>query len=64
MQDLIKKRSADRQTILKVFSAKKWNELLPEEKCKHKLFDCDGCLNDVQLKEALEIYHIFVRSDF
>ena len=58
MQDLTKNRSDDRNNILKVFSAKKWKELLPEEKCKHKLFDCDGCLNDVQLKEALGLFFI------
>ena len=48
----------DKQTLLDVFSKKKWIELAPEKKVEHSLFQCDGCLNNCQLKQALGLFVI------
>ena len=57
-KSLQKRRSADKENVLKVFSMKKWNELPSDVKAEHKLFDCNGCLKNPQLKEALGCFFV------
>ena len=53
-----KRTSADKQTLMKVFSIECWNDLSPESKSKHSLYDCNECLDDPQLKVAMELFYI------
>ena len=60
MCSLTKKQQgkSNKQTLANVFSKKKWLELAPEKKVKHRLFKCDGCLNDSELKHGLGLFLI------
>ena len=57
-RNLGKTRSVDKDIVLHEFSNRKWNELLPEKKSEHQLFNCNGCLNDTELKQTLGLFLI------
>ena len=58
MRNLAKRRSADREYVLKVFCKQEWEKLSPEKKSQHQLFNCNGSLNDIELKKALGFFLI------
>ena len=58
MRNLAKRRSADKEYILNVFCKQEWEKLSPEKKSQHQLFNCNGCLNDIELKKALGVFLI------
>ena len=58
MKNLAKRKSADKEYILKVFGKKEWEKLSDEKKSQHQLFNCNGCLNDIELKKALGFFLI------
>ena len=60
-KSLQKRRSADKATVLGVFSKEEWNKLASDKKGEHKLFDCGGCMNNPKLKEMLACFFITAR---
>ena len=58
MKNLNKRRSMDRELVLKIFSMEKWRELSPVNKGQHELFECKGCLDDPSFKSALSSFMI------
>ena len=58
IKNLAKRRCADKEYILKVFCKKEWEKLSDEKKSQHQLFNCNGCLNDIELKKALGFFLI------
>ena len=40
------------------FVKKEWEKLSDEKKSQHQLFNCNGCLNDIELKKALGFFLI------
>ena len=61
LKSLQKRRFRDRTTFLEVFSKGEWNKLVSEKKAEHKLFDCDGCMNNPKLKETLGCFIVTTR---
>ena len=55
---MAKRRCADKEYILNVFCKKEWEKLSDEKKSQHQLFNCNGCLNDIELKKALGFFSI------
>ena len=53
-----KRGKSDKETLVNVFSKKKWFEFAPEKKVEHSLFKCEACLIDSQLKQALGLFLI------
>ena len=58
MRNLAKGRSADREYALKLFCKQEWEKLSPEKKSQHQLFNCNSCLNDIELKKSLGFFLI------
>ena len=56
--EIWQRRSADREYVLKVFCKQEWEKLSPEKKSQHQLFNCNGCLNDIELKKSLGFFLI------
>ena len=52
-----KKTSADKVTILKVFSENNWIKLTVEQKQTHTLYECNGCMKDPQFKKIMGLFH-------
>ena len=55
-------RKEDQRIILNTFSRKEWNTLPHDKKEVHKLFDCQGCISNDELKKALGSFFITTRT--
>ena len=59
----IGKNSADdRRKIMDVFSLENWRDFTMEEKNKHSLYLCEGCMKDKLFKSTLSLFVQGIRS--
>ena len=53
-----KKRRNDKATILQIFCRENWDKFTTQQKTEHCLFNCKGCLGNVDHKKAMGLFHI------
>ena len=58
LRSLGKAAPNDKNYTLNIFSIKEWEKMSSEEKEKHEVFKCGGCISDAKLKDALGLFPI------